>query len=285
MTGKQTNKSGSNYGGNWTIDKLNILDEYLMAFTQVFKNQDWSNLVYIDAFAGSGETITGNNVIVEGSPLIALNYDFAKYYFFELNKVRMESLKSKIEKEYPLKKNKTEFILGDCNDNLPKLIEGLQIKASTRGVIFLDPYSLELKWETIKKINDINIDVWYLFPMMANRLLTKDKNKLNEAFRQKLNLLFGSNDWETDLYKPDAQINFFNEERQQKVNLSKIVEYIIKKIEEVFGYKPEYKMFKNKKNSPLFLFCGFTTNKSQSARNLVKKITKGVIISIEKGIV
>lgn len=41
------------FGGQWTAIKLNVLQQYLNAYLKVMKNQPF-NLVYIDAFAGSG---------------------------------------------------------------------------------------------------------------------------------------------------------------------------------------------------------------------------------------
>ena len=44
----------SRFGGDWTRDKLRMVERYLNAYTTVFKNKDDFRLMYIDAFAGSG---------------------------------------------------------------------------------------------------------------------------------------------------------------------------------------------------------------------------------------
>ena len=41
------------YGGQWTFEKLKILENYLDCYTTALKSQPFK-LVYIDAFAGSG---------------------------------------------------------------------------------------------------------------------------------------------------------------------------------------------------------------------------------------
>ncbi len=43
----------ANYGGSWTIKKLDILEKYLNAYTTALKGQPFK-LAYIDAFAGTG---------------------------------------------------------------------------------------------------------------------------------------------------------------------------------------------------------------------------------------
>ena len=42
------------FGGPWTIEKLDILEAYLDAYTTALKSQPFS-LIYIDAFAGTGQ--------------------------------------------------------------------------------------------------------------------------------------------------------------------------------------------------------------------------------------
>ena len=44
---------GSLFGGNWTAEKLDMLDAYLRAYRKALKNKPLE-LLYIDAFAGSG---------------------------------------------------------------------------------------------------------------------------------------------------------------------------------------------------------------------------------------
>ena len=46
------------FGGPWTKEKLDILEGYLDSYTTALKHQPFK-LVYIDAFAGSGEINIG----------------------------------------------------------------------------------------------------------------------------------------------------------------------------------------------------------------------------------
>ena len=46
--------SAPNFGGQWTVEKLDILESYLNAYTTALKNQPFK-LMYIDAFAGTGD--------------------------------------------------------------------------------------------------------------------------------------------------------------------------------------------------------------------------------------
>ena len=98
--GKQTNQKGSHFGGEWTLQKLHIIEEYLKTYATVLKNQRVKK-IYVDGFAGSGKTELKSNphtqdfetqenllgelpvdapsVVVEGSALLSLKYDFDEY--------------------------------------------------------------------------------------------------------------------------------------------------------------------------------------------------------------
>ena len=137
--GKQTNIRGSQFGGEWTLQKLHIIEEYLKTYATVLKNQRVKK-IYVDGFAGSGKTELKSNshtqdfemqenllgelpvdilpVVVEGSALISLKYDFDEYYFLELDEGRLSTLYSAIKNEYPQKISKVHFIIGDSNVKL-----------------------------------------------------------------------------------------------------------------------------------------------------------------------
>ena len=49
----------TSFGGDWTSEKLEILEKYLDAYTTALKHQRF-RLIYIDAFAGSGTVDLGS---------------------------------------------------------------------------------------------------------------------------------------------------------------------------------------------------------------------------------
>ena len=94
------------YGGNWTIEKLNILENYLDAYTTALKNQPFV-LVYIVAFAGEGWIEIGSTTepegkkeFLEGSTLRALKVDdkpFDELVFVEKNPDCIKKLEERLE--------------------------------------------------------------------------------------------------------------------------------------------------------------------------------------------
>jgi hypothetical protein len=84
------------FGGRWTHLKLEALEKYLAAYTTALKNQHY-RLLYIDAFAGSGDFSTkgaDGHRIYTGSARIALDTQpmFDELVFIEHSRSRYKRL-------------------------------------------------------------------------------------------------------------------------------------------------------------------------------------------------
>ena len=200
-----TNNS-TTFGGKWTIDKLNSLENYLNAYTTALKSQHFK-LMYIDAFAGTGkieiprEIINDVSGFISGSAERALKITdkpFDKLIFvesdtkrcLELDKLRQENLNRKILIEN-----------ADANSFLVNLDFDWR---SWRGVLFLDPFATEVEWSTIEKISRFDaLDTWILFPVSAiARMLpvSMEPDKVSESWASRLTTIFGDESWR-NLYK------------------------------------------------------------------------------------
>lgn len=265
------------FGGAWTLIKLEVLEKYLKFYTTALKNLPFK-LCYIDAFAGSGRVDIRGGETIHGSSIRALDYPFHKYYFFEENKSYIGMLEERISKDY---KNKDITIRqGDCNELLKTINSFQWKKEGWRGVIFLDPYAMELKWESLKEIAKTEVfDVWYLFPLMAmNRLLRKDC-KISDGHRKKLDELLGTSDWQDDIYQESSQLSLFGDANKEKCSIDDIRQYAIKRLKSVFpGVSNNSKVLTNTdKNSPMFLLCFAISNPSGSAIGLSLKAADHIL--------
>lgn len=297
--GKQTKQKGSHFGGEWTLQKLHIIDEYLKSYSLVLKNLKVKK-IYVDGFAGSGKTelktkdldnsgflqeITDDGsqpLVVEGSALLSLKYDFDEYYFLELDTNRITDLEQNIRDNYPEKISKVHFINGDSNTTLLEVIS--KITKYDRCLMFLDPYALELKWETLEAISKCGVvDLWYLFPLSLIRLIEKERD-INEANKQKVSSILGTDEWIDKLFTESSQLNFFGDTHYNRVDYNQILNYIIGRFSSIFSYvSPDSKVLKNEaKNSPMFMLCFMMTNNSNKAQNLAAKLVKGIIKSTER---
>jgi len=201
------------FGGAWTAAKLKILAGYLDAYTTALKNTPFS-LIYIDAFAGDGqlrskldEEMQG---FITGSPQIALdveNKPFDKLYFNELNRKMFKRLED-------LKRDRADRDIHNFNSDANEFTQSVLTQIdwrSHRGVIFLDPFATEVKWETMKQIASFSaLDTWVLFPVSAVSRILPTSKEPGDVFKQwvdRLNIIFGGKDWRR-IYEERTQSNF-----------------------------------------------------------------------------
>jgi len=265
------------FGSVWTETKLLTLDRYLSAYTTALKNQNFK-LCYIDAFAGDGSvTIKGGNEI-EGSSLRALKYPFDKFYFFEKDPERLEKLKNLIE---PFSHKNSELRCGDCNDFLLQINSIQWRKDNWRGVIFLDPYAMDLEWECLARISKTQVfDVWYLFPFMAVNRNFYRNGKIPAVNKRRLDTILGTNDWQNEIYKDSPQLSFLDDKICQKSDTASIKSYIIKRLKTTFPSVSENAIFlRNEKLSPLFLLCFAGSNPGKPATELSLKLANHILSS------
>ena len=285
--GKQTKKSGSHFGGEWTREKLTIINDYLGFYVTALSKQK-VKLVYIDAFAGSGKTYLSNGEQVDGSATISLKYNFDEYYFLEIDKERKNELEKIVKTRFPNKVNKVHIINDNCNNRLGDILK--KLTKYQRGVMFLDPYALELDWSILTAASKTEIlDIWYLFPVNAlTRNLPKDKC-YTDATSTKIDTILGTHDWEEALYYEDPQISLFETIKYNRVNFEELVRYISKQLSSTFAYvSPKSRILKNSKNSPLFILYFLMTNNSPKAIGLGSKVVNQIfekVDNITKGVI
>lgn len=279
--GKQTNISGSHFGGDWTKEKLTIIEDYLQFYVNALSKQK-VQLIYIDAFAGSGKTELQSGETIDGSALISLKYNFDKYYFIELDEERSRFLNEEINTRFHEKKDKVKVITGDSNSELKKLFRSLTVYQ--RGVMFLDPYAMELEWDVLETAKQTNIlDIWYLFPLNALTRNLYKKMSMPIATKNKVTQILGTNEWEKELYHQSAQLSIFGDEPLERVNFDRLVDFVRQRLINSFPYvSPQSRMLKNSNNSPMFILFFMMTNKSGKAIGLGSKVVTDIFNKLDK---
>lgn len=281
-----------NFGGDWTVEKLERVKKYLEAYALTMKNQFYFRTFYVDAFAGTGYNTSKQKVelgevdllelaeqdtqkFLEGSARKALQVQprFNKYVFIEKSPHYFEELKQ-LKKDYPALEADISLLNGDANHHIQQFCARMNNK--DRAVLFLDPFGMQVSWQTIEAIaNTKKIDLWYLFPlgMGVNRLLKKD-GLIPENLRQKLDTVFGTVDWFDDFYHPHRQSTMFGEDEHIKVDdpVNAIKDYVLKRLKETFppiGVAKNPLVLKNSKGSPLYLLC-FAASNERGAKPAIK---------------
>ena len=286
---KQKNMTRHKFGGPWTEIKLEVLKKYLRFYTQALGKR--FELLYIDAFAGTGnrtENIPAapimseeeHSITYDGSARIALKIvpPFNKYLFIENNTKRFKEL-SKLKKEFS--NHYIEITKGDANEIIKNMAKKkIWNTDKYRGVIFLDPYGLEIDWHTLEAIADTkSFDVWFLFSISGvYRQASLDFDKMEQYKKEKLTRLFGTDDWEDTFYGTSKQKTLFGDAtvKERKVDVRQMEDWVLNRLKGCFPYvsKPLALPSSGTQLYSLF-FC--VSNSSRKAIELAKKVADHIL--------
>ncbi len=188
--------SGSRRGHVWTADKLEFLRLYLPAFVTACKKAvaAGAELHYVDGFAGEGKNDI-DGTLVNGSPLLALEFGFHRFHFVEANRAKFKSLKAHID-IHPRAAAVSTLKCGDFNKVVHAILG--KIPSFSPAFFFLDPEGLELHWDTVAAIAQRErADV---FVLVSGSGIIRNWHQPGAATR-----FFGSEDWKTIDITTDAE--------------------------------------------------------------------------------
>jgi three-Cys-motif partner protein len=288
-----SNEPPGEWGGPWTEKKLTAFAKYVMSYLTIMNNYPYWKKIYFDGFAGSGtrekqvnddlmqqlkiteeEERTYKGAAERVLSLQQLGFDY--YYFIDKNDNSLNSLKEKLEGKF--KDKKIVYRPGDANDEIAKLANALQ-KPDYAALVFLDPFGMQIDWNSISKLKDTRSDVWILVPtgVIVNRLLDR-LGKLE--FSEKLQSFFGLPIDVIKAYFYDekkVQTLFGEEEIITKVSnpIEKIARLYADRMKTIWKYVTEEPLvLKNRNGTPIFHFV-FASN-NENAIKIAKHIIQNI---------
>lgn len=283
------------WGGSWTEQKLDAFAKYVKAYLTIMNTHrdqyNWK-LIYFDGFAGSGSRGRQQNCneinktlfdlsdidendcnVYIGAAEIVASLDgirgFDYYYFNEKDEESRESLQRKLSK-YESNGKRFEFRSHDANEEVKKLANAQLHNNKLKSLVLLDPFGMQLDWESISSLKNCSADVWILLPsgVIINRLLD---GKGNLKFGTKLQKFFGINEIEIKkfFYENRTEQTLFGEdERLYKLPnaISRIADLYITKLKEVFNFVTDKPLILyNTRGTPIFHFV-FASNNSTATK-------------------
>jgi len=289
----------SKWGSDWTIEKLDAFKKYVDAYLtimDVYKDKYGWKTLYFDGFAGSGDCNRDNDSkeatdnahlldfgideaeteVYKGAAerVLSLKRKFDYYYFIDLNGESLKKLREKLspfDVDYCL-----QFREGDANKYIQELSAALNKNKKLKSLVLLDPFGMQINWESIELLRDTASDIWILVPsgVIINRLLDR-KGKLKNM--SKLCSFFGMTEEEirNEFYTEKITPTIFGLEttiQKKQDSIRKIADLYIKRMRGIWKYvTQEPLIMKNTKNVEIFHFV-FASNNSAGL-----KIAKDII--------
>lgn len=311
----ETASENPDWGGIWTGKKKQALGGYLKAFRTSLKNKNFSTW-YIDAFAGTG---TGDHLrlkslaevlpelgseedqrqygyLLKGSALIALEVSppFDNYVFIEKNPESAQRLGEMVRGKIPSALPAPKVINGNANEELPKIICS-RFRNYDRGVVFVDPFGMELNWETLDRIATCGarFDLCYLFPTGGLRRFLA-RAGISDSLKSRLESLLGAEGLqkaERRFYSPPSPgQGYFDgmpqapHTRDSSIQVESLERFVDSRLKTLFPYVCEHRLtLYNRKQALLFTLFFAMTNPEPRAHELMRKFVKSIVTSSEKG--
>jgi len=208
--------------GFWTRLKLDMLREYLPAFTRASKSV--GTTTYLDLFAGQVNNVdreTGDRI--ESSVEIALRVDplFTSLRFFERDHAK--ELAAHIKSHF--RGSDSAVIEGDANETIHESLTDGSLQRWAPTFAFIDPDGPDCWWTTLetlarfKERSQYKTELWMLFPVdMFTRFLRVDGGDVRDIDARRISDVFGTQEWQAiyearrsgDLQPTDARFEYVN---------------------------------------------------------------------------
>jgi three-Cys-motif partner protein len=251
--------------GEWSERKLEILKKYSEAYSPILTSKGFHHS-YIDGFAGAGHHVSKRtNELIPGSPQNALDIvpPFKEYHFVDLDETRADELR-RIADNRP----DVHVYDGDCNEVLVSQVFPLiAYKSYRRALCVLDPYRLQLRWETIKAAaQEKTIEIFLNFPLLdMNRNVFREGASAEKTAQ--MNAFWGDESWKDVAFRSDEHL-FGEPEKQPNEAIAEAFRQRLKTVAG-FEYVPKPAPMRNSKNSTVYyLFFAahqYTANKIMSS--------------------
>ncbi len=151
-----------------------------------------------------------------------------------------------------------------------------------RGVVFLDPFGMQIDWQTVETIAATEaLDCWYFFPLMGlYRQAANAAPDIDEAKRAGLNRVLGTDDWESAWYgKPHGPTDLFGDpaDAVRTADINAIERYVKRRLSIFKGGVLDPLRIYNDRGAPIASLFFAVANPNPGAARLAMRIAKHIL--------
>ncbi len=306
---KSKKKTEGSWGGPWTEQKLDCFESYVKAYLTIMNSRrdkyNWK-LIYFDGFAGCGsrtftecdqedsskelleifesencaDTQKELNVYAGAAErVVRLEQDmrgFDFYYFVDTNENNLTKLNLKLA-QYNVQ-GRLAYRHDNANNQAKLLAKAMADNPKLKTLCFLDPFGMNINWESIQQLAGKSLDLWILVPIgtIVNRLVKTDGTLM---YPERLESFFGlhRNEIQKRMQVVETEQTLFGEERKiHKVNdaISKLANLYCEQLGTLFDFVTnEPLVLYNSNHLPIFHFVCASNNKTaiRIAKQIIDK--------------
>ena len=222
------------FGDKHTVQKLETVQRYLQAYVTALKFQRFK-LLYVDACAGSGSSVPKGTLegagstqatleglgspvvdtdeIIVGSAIRALAVDppFQRYLLNDVKQSNVKALQKAIGGNFAHLADRVELTRLDANEMLQQLCTSQNWK-ETRAVVFLDPFGLQINYETLELLGQTKaVDLWYLVPVFAMYRQVSGDGQINPDGGPRVDAALGTSVWRDVAVIEEQSLDLFDQ--------------------------------------------------------------------------
>ena len=249
------------FGDKHTVQKLETVQRYLQAYVTALKFQPFK-LLYVDACAGSGSSVpkgaldasesqqtaldgfavpvADTDEIIVGSAIRALgvNPPFHNYLLNDVKQANVDALRKAVRDDFPHLADRVELTRLDANEMLRQLCES-QNWRETRAVVFLDPFGLQINYETLERLGRTRaVDLWYLVPVFAMYRQVSGDGQINPDGGPRVDAALGTSVWRDVAVVEERLTDLFNQPQlrsKRAVDIAWFEKVAKERLSEAFG--------------------------------------------------
>jgi len=273
-------------GSRSTASKLEYIRQYLQQYSIAGTGSKTETRPALPLFEGTdAET---QEVDTPGSARIALSIEppFELVALIEQDNERFAQLE--VLKAATPRRN---IVLrhGDANAYVQQICRTLKwhradgSNRGIRGVIFLDPFGMEVEWATVEAIAATQaLDCWYFFPLSGlYRNLPHNADKLDAGKERSLDRVLGTSEWRNRWYSKSADLrDLFETEQEafQRASVDALEAYALERLRSVFkGAVLGPRRLLHDNGAPMASLFFAVSNPSKAAVDLATRIAGHIL--------
>jgi three-Cys-motif partner protein len=195
-----------------SLEKIRLHNCYAGMFAAGMRKK-WPQLAYIGLYSGPGHArVAKTGEVIETSALAVLrqHVGFTDYVFVDNAAECVQALRARVSNLGLGTERRVTILHGDVNESAAEVRRALPDFSHNRGLLsfcFIDPFDLQLRFETIRSLSDLRIDFLILL-MLGVDARRNFARYINDASSTRIGDLIACPQWRSEFQAGHNVVHF-----------------------------------------------------------------------------